>query len=207
MMKKTEENLRKMREYNGACARSLARAGVAGMRVVTEMDGMRHRRGQAGPGQRQEEASATSCARQCRQGEEQHPDHRRRRRPCRQARAHQGTHLPVVLSPTSSDVSLSLSLSVRQAELAWPLPEAIEVQLVNDWEAVTRDQRVRLQPVVVCAPCPALTPWPPGHGGHGGQLVPVPKTPSVTSILDEFAAAELGCGPRLLLHLSCADAW
>ena len=34
-------------------------------------------------------------------------------------------------------------MHAKQAEISLVLPEALEVQLVDDWEAITRDQRVR----------------------------------------------------------------
>ena len=39
-------------------------------------------------------------------------------------------------------------MHAKQAEISLVLPEALEVQLVDDWEALTRDQRVRPLSVV-----------------------------------------------------------
>lgn len=62
-----------------------------------------------------------------------------------------------------------------------PLPENILVHLVNDWEMVTKDQRVCFVPSFS---------WPHVFFLFF-QLVDVPKKPCVTEILQQFGQTEV----------------
>ncbi|KAI0919772.1 hypothetical protein AcV5_001746 [Taiwanofungus camphoratus] len=91
----------------------------------------------------------------------------------------------------------------RRPEMKLSVPEALKVLLVDDWEAVTKNNQVRRPP-----------PSPSAHRAHcaadaaclrchrhwactvrRGQLVPLPRSPNVLELLEEFRAHVLAQKP------------
>jgi mortality factor 4-like protein 1 len=66
---------------------------------------------------------------------------------------------------------------MKRPEIKISIPDNLKVQLVDDWEAITKNQQVRL----VLPPSLSST----AHRSPS-QLVPLPRNPSVDMILDEW---------------------
>lgn len=68
---------------------------------------------------------------------------------------------------------------MKRPEIKISIPDALKTQLVDDWEAITKNQTVRLL---------SLARWRGGvRSDHSlEQLVPLPRVPNVDTILDEW---------------------